>query len=236
MQLVVLASGRGSRLQYKTKKIPKCLVKLKGKPIIDYNFDFFNKFRKKIIITGYKSHLIEKRLKNHNFKFIRNTKFASTNMVYSLFCSSKIINESIVVCYADIIFDYRIYKKLTNDTTGIVVKNNWYKYWKKRMKSKDVLNDAENLIIKKGYVNSIGQKITKKLPRCQFMGLIKIKYRDFLSLKIFFKNLKNKKIDFTTFLNLAIKNKIIKLKAYETNLFWLEIDSLEDLKVAEKLI
>ena len=60
MQLVILASGRGSRLQDKTKKIPKCLVKLKGKPIIDYNLKFFNKFKKKIIITGYKSQLIKK--------------------------------------------------------------------------------------------------------------------------------------------------------------------------------
>ena len=236
MQLVILASGRGSRLQNKTNKVPKCLVKLKGKPIIDYNLKFFNKFEKKIIVTGYKSHLIKRKLKSKNFKFIKNKKFANTNMVYSLFCASKIIKESIVVCYSDIVFDDKIYKILTNDITSIVVKNNWYKYWKKRMKTKDVLNDAENLIIKKGYVYSIGEKINKELPKCQFMGLIKIKYKDFLSLNFFFKDLKDKKIDFTSFLNLAIKNKIIKLRAYETKLFWLEIDSIKDLKVAEKLI
>ena len=236
MQLVILASGRGSRLQDKTKKIPKCLVKLKGKPIIDYNLKFFNKFKKKIIITGYKSQLIKKKLKNENFKFVINKKFSSTNMVYSLFCASGIIKESVVICYSDIIFDDKIYKKLSKNITSIVVKNNWYEYWKKRMKTKDVLNDAENLIIKKGYVNSIGEKIIKKVPKCQFMGLIKIKYKDFLSLKIFFKGLKNKKIDFTNFLNLAINNKIIKLRAFETDLFWLEIDSVKDLKVAEKLI
>ena len=68
------------------------------------------------------------------------------------------------------------------------------------------------------------------------MGLVKIKYKDFRSLKIFFTKLKNKKIDFTNFLNLAIKNKIIKLKAYETNLFWVEIDNIKDLKVAEKIV
>ena len=236
MQLVILASGRGSRLQNKTKKIPKCLVNLKNKPIIDYNLKFFNKFKKKIIVTGYKSQLIKKKLKNNNFKFVKNKKFSSTNMVYSLFCASKIIKESVVVCYSDIVFDDKIYKRLSKDITSIVVKNNWYKYWKKRMKKKDVLNDAENLIIKKGYVNSIGGKIIKKIPKCQFMGLIKINYKDFLSLKNFFKDLKNKKIDFTNFLNLAIKNKIIKLRAFETGLFWLEIDSLKDLKVAEKLI
>ena len=236
MQLVILASGRGSRLNKKTKKIPKCLVKLKNKSIIDYNLRFFNKFNKRIIITGYKSQLLRKKFMNKNFKFIENKKFSSTNMVYSLFCASKIINQSIVVCYSDIIFDYKIYKKLIKDTTSIVVKNNWYNYWKKRMSNKKILDDAEDLIIKKGYVNSIGGKIGKKLPKCQFMGLIKIKYKDFIALKIFFRKLKNKKIDFTNFLNLAIKNKIIKLKAYETNLFWVEIDNIKDLKVAKNII
>ena len=62
MQLVILASGRGSRLNRKTKKIPKCLVKLKNKSIIDYNLKFYKKFKKKIIITGYKSHLLKKKL------------------------------------------------------------------------------------------------------------------------------------------------------------------------------
>jgi len=55
MQLVILASGKGSRLKNKTKKIPKCLVKVNKISIIDYNEKFINKFKKVIIVTGYKS-------------------------------------------------------------------------------------------------------------------------------------------------------------------------------------
>ena len=36
MQLIILASGKGSRLKEKTSKKPKCLVEVNGKPIIDY--------------------------------------------------------------------------------------------------------------------------------------------------------------------------------------------------------
>ena len=36
MILIVLAAGRGSRLKNKTDNLPKCLVKIKGKPIINY--------------------------------------------------------------------------------------------------------------------------------------------------------------------------------------------------------
>ena len=45
MQLVILASGKGSRLKSKTKKIPKCLVKVNKISIIDYNKKFINKVK-----------------------------------------------------------------------------------------------------------------------------------------------------------------------------------------------
>ena len=155
-------------------------------------------------------------------------------MVYSLFCASRFIYEPIVVCYSDIIFDYKIYNLLKKNYTSIVVKSNWYKYWKERMSTNEVLNDAEVLIVKKGYVKTIGGKIHNNLPKNQFMGLIKITLKDFKKLKNFFYKLNNKKIDFTNFLNLAVKYKIIKLKAFETKRFWIEIDSIKDLKLAKK--
>ena len=61
------------------------------------------------------------------------------------------------------------------------------------------------------------------------MGLVKIMNNDFFKLKKFF--LKQKKnIDFTSFLNLAIKNKIIKLSYKKTSSYWFEIDTKGDLK------
>ena len=52
MQLIVLASGRGSRLKKLTKKISKCLIKVRNKPIIDYISKNFIKFDKG---SGYKN-------------------------------------------------------------------------------------------------------------------------------------------------------------------------------------
>ena len=61
-------------------------------------------------------------------------------------------------------------------------------------------------------------------------------FNDFFKLKKFFKSLGNNKIEFTKFLNLAIQKKIIKIKALKTKAFWVEIDNLKDLKVAEKFL
>ena len=186
MQLVILASGKGSRLKNKTKKIPKCLVKVNKISIIDYNKKFFNKFKKVIVVTGYKSKLIKEKLKYRNFVFVNNKNYKTTNMVYSFFCASKYIYKSVIVCYSDIIFDDKIFKMLKKNYTSIIVKTNWYNYWKQRMSNKKILDDAEDLVIKKGYVKTIGGKINKNIPKNQFMGLIKITYRDFKKLKVFF--------------------------------------------------
>ena len=65
MQLVILASGKGSRLKSKTKEVPKCLVKINGTSIIDYNNSFFDKFKKTIVVAGYKSELIKEKFKEN---------------------------------------------------------------------------------------------------------------------------------------------------------------------------
>lgn len=109
MILIILASGSGKRLKNKTKKIPKCLVEVNGKPIIEYMQKFINCFDKIFVIAGYKSDRIKKFFNNKKVKVIYNNKYNSTNMVHSLFCASKYVKEDVVVSYSDIIFDYSIF-------------------------------------------------------------------------------------------------------------------------------
>ena len=96
--------------------------------------------------------------------------------------------------------------------------------------------DAEDLITSKSKVISIGNKIIDKKPKLQFMGLIKIKYKDFIKLYKFFKTLNNPTIDMTSFLDIALKNKIISLGYFETSRYWFEIDNAKDKKIAEKFL
>ena len=50
MILIILASGLGKRLKGKTNKIPKCLVKVNGKPIIQYMEKFKNCIDKEFVV------------------------------------------------------------------------------------------------------------------------------------------------------------------------------------------
>lgn len=235
MQLIILASGRGSRLKKLTAKIPKCLVKIRSKHIIDYISKNFKKFNQTIILTGYKSNLINNKFPK--IKKIKNKKYMTTNMVYSLFCSKKYINQDVIISYSDIIYDNKIIDKMINfNKTHIPLNNKWLSLWKKRMIEKKINNDAENLITKKNEVVSIGEKITNIRPSLQFMGLIKLKYKDFMKLYKYFKSLNNSKIDMTSFLNSALKNKIISLNYFKTSRYWFEIDNIKDKKITEKYL
>ena len=53
-------------------------------------------------------------------------------------------------------------------------------------------------MVKKKKLISIGEKINKKLPKFQYMGIIKLKYKDFINLKKYFKKINYPKIDFTS--------------------------------------
>ena len=80
---VILCGGKGTRLGSITKKIPKSLVKIKNKPIIWYILKILKKngFNQFILPLGYKGHLIERYLKNKDFKNF-NLKFVSTSMAH----------------------------------------------------------------------------------------------------------------------------------------------------------
>ena len=53
-------------------------------------------------------------------------------MVYSMFLAKKYINEDVVVCYGDIIFNPNIIRLLKVKNNILPVNLNWLKYWKKK--------------------------------------------------------------------------------------------------------
>ena len=234
MNLILLAAGKGSRLSSINRLRPKVLIKINNKSILDHNKFFFDNFKKKIIISGYKSSLLKKFSDKYNFKIIHNKQYAKTNMVYSLFLANQLIDDDVVVCYGDIIFDSNIIHLLKENNNLLPVNRNWLNYWKKRMKKQNILDDAEDLIHKNNYVSSIGGRIKNRYPSSQYMGIFKLKKKIYHKLNKFFLKINNEKIDMTTFLNLSIKKIKLKMKIKFYNKYWYEIDNDKDLLIAKK--
>ncbi len=70
MKCVILAGGRGTRLSELTNKIPKPMVKVKGKPILIHIINHYRKYgiKKFIIAAGYKKEIIKKFFKKVSIK------------------------------------------------------------------------------------------------------------------------------------------------------------------------
>mgnify|MGYP000049980510 CR=1 FL=1 len=65
MKIVILAGGKGTRLSEYTKIIPKPMVQIGSKPILEHIIDYYSKFGFKefIIASGYKHSIIKNYLK-----------------------------------------------------------------------------------------------------------------------------------------------------------------------------
>ena len=176
MNFVVLASGKGKRIKKFTKNYPKAMLKINKKlRILDFLNYTIPKNYKKIAVLGYKFRNIVSFFLKKDFIIVRNKNYNSTNMVETMFCSTKKLDKKdVVIIYSDIIFEKKLIQKLIRKKGNIIPLNcNWVKYWKKRMKGTEILKDAENVTTKKNQILNIGGKITSKKPKYQFMGIAK---------------------------------------------------------------
>jgi choline kinase len=245
MKMIILAAGEGTRLRPLTENMPKCMVKFKGKPIIEYILEVAcnSRITDVTIVDGYKSNVLQKHLKNKGVNFLTNEKYETTNMLSSLFCAKKIMNDDIIISYADIIYKKEILESLiaSKDFFNVVIDKEWKKLWSLRME--DPLSDLETLKIKDNKIIELGKK-TKSYDNIegQYIGLIKIskkvidkvvKYYDNLNKSLIYDGKDFNNMYMTSFIQMIIDN-LMDVNPIFTRGGWIEIDSIEDLNAYNK--
>ncbi len=239
MKAIILCAGKGKRtgLSY-----PKCLQKFSdGTTILEKKLKVLKKigFKEKNIIfaTGFKEDLIKKKT-NNSYKYIKNKKFNSTNMIFSLNeVLKKIKSDDICVIYADILFQAKDLKKIILSKKKIItlVDTKWLKKWKLKKNFKD---DLEELKLKKNKIVAIGKK-TNKINNIdgRYVGITKFSksvINIFKKKKIMENFLTNNlKLDFTTFL-MKLINYNFDVYALKKAIDWYEFDTKQDFKNYEK--
>ncbi|MFA6836223.1 MAG: sugar phosphate nucleotidyltransferase [Fibrobacteraceae bacterium] len=73
MKVILPVAGTGTRLRPFTLSLPKCLLPIAGKTLLDHIIDSYSSFAisEQIFITGYKGELVEKFLKDRQFGNVR---------------------------------------------------------------------------------------------------------------------------------------------------------------------
>lgn len=219
---VIMAGGKGKRLLPLTKKIPKPLVKIKNKPMIEVIIKKIlrDQFNKIYITTNYMAEKIEKFLMKRKYKlhlnFVREKKEMGTIGSLSKINFDKynhcIVTNSDVLSnfvYSDILN----YHKLNNADLTICT------YFKK------IISNYGNLTTKGKMISNIIEKPT--YVENISIGIYVIKTKLLKLLK------KNTYCDVPDFINLLIKKKkkVMSFPLYEN---WIDIGNLENLKIARK--
>jgi len=113
MKAVILAAGFGSRLNDFTNGKPKTLVEINSKPILSFIIDSLEKagIREIVICAGYKASQIYNFCKKYphlNFTFVENSKFNSTNNMYSLYLARDYFDDDVIVLDSDLILHPKV--------------------------------------------------------------------------------------------------------------------------------
>ncbi len=108
MKAIILAAGEGQRLRPLTEQQPKCMVPYKGKAIIDYQLETMRACGVDdiILIKGYK----QEALQRSDVRYVINPDYATTNMVWTLFCAESYFTDDLLISYGDILYGPSILK------------------------------------------------------------------------------------------------------------------------------
>lgn len=95
---IILAAGRGRRIYPLTKNIPKCLLTIRGKTIIERQIGQLIScgIKKIIVVVGYREDKVRSMLKSRfkvDISFVRNPYHGSTNTLYSLLLAKEEIGD-----------------------------------------------------------------------------------------------------------------------------------------------
>jgi choline kinase len=251
MRMIVLAAGQGTRLRPLTDDRPKCLVRVAGRPLLEWQLESARRagITDVVLVGGYRSDQLECVA---DTRLILNPAFATTNMVRTLFAAEKDFGDAFVMAYGDIAYSPRVMQALLSSTApvAVVVDRDWLAYW--TLRGEDPLADAESLRIDGGgAISSIGQRETDVARiEAQYIGLVAFRgsgvqvlrsafqravAEDALGVMPFGGSRSLDRLHMTDLLQ-GLVSLGHRLEPVSIDGGWVEIDSAADLLVAESLI
>lgn len=247
MKIIVIAAGSGKRLGKNSENVPKYLLDVNGRTILEYQLAVFKKynFEKIIIVTGsHKEKFVDKK-----FTLVEDVNYNKHDILGSLMEARKHIKNDVLIVYSDIIFDDSILKQVVESDVdiGIAIDLDWEKAYE--LRTEHPKTEAENVLLDK---NRNLLEIKKNIQFHQgktvgeFLGILKLSkngadifIKKFEELEKFHTNAFHmapslEKAYLTDMIQELIDSKI-KVTPIIVSGKWCEIDTMQDLQRAAKM-
>ncbi|MFO0615087.1 MAG: isocitrate lyase/phosphoenolpyruvate mutase family protein [Polyangiaceae bacterium] len=255
---VILGAGQSQGLLPLTEKLPKPMLDIKGKTILERQIEVLNAcgIKDVAVVRGYKKEAFNV----SNVRYYDNDAFATTNEVESLFAAKKELGGSFLFLYGDILFERGHLEKLLKSPADISVLVD--RAWKDAQKDAPTTGRGAPDLVKlddpqeSGYrfvgaeaphkVGQIGRNIPPGEAHGEFIGMAMFTAKGARALTDVYGQLVEQKgkvheaaslkeASFTDLVQEVIRRGT-DVQAIDVYKGWLEVDSFEDYKRAWALI
>jgi choline kinase len=247
MQAIIIAAGLGRRLKPLTDHLPKCMLEIDGKSIIQHQVNTLRSagVEKIAIIKGYCEEKVQ--LEGQNLEYFLNSDYKYNNILESLFCAEEVINDEVIILYSDIIFEKSVVERLlkSHNEISIVVDVGWKDNYIDRRDHP--LEEAEGVILDdNSQVCQIGKIVEEGKAEVsgEFIGMMKLCgqgseiFKSFYhkSRKLYkekpFQRAQSIRVAYLTDMIQELADNAVPVFCVKINNGWKEIDTMEDLTKA----
>lgn len=184
MRAVIIGAGRGSRLRHRTDEVPKTLVEVMGRPMLEWILDALaaGGFERKdiVFVSGYAEHVV--RARYPEFTFVRNADFERNNILASLLTAREHLREGFVSTYADIVYEPGIVRRLVDAPEDLVLGCDTAYRRRYVGRTQHPESDAEKLSADGRKVTRLSRTIPSEQAQGEFIGVMKATANGALSL------------------------------------------------------
>jgi glucose-1-phosphate thymidylyltransferase len=168
VKVIVPLAGKGTRLLPLTKRVPKPLVRVAGRPVMDYVMDTVKGLdvEELIVITGHLKDVVERYIVDHydvKARFVEQKTLDGTAGAINL--ARPYVKGPVLVIFVDTLFEADLSLTKTSDADGII----WAKEVEDYQRFGVIVTDA------KGYMQRIVEKPSTPVSRLANIGLQYIK-------------------------------------------------------------
>jgi L-glutamine-phosphate cytidylyltransferase len=228
MKAIILAAGRGNRLLPHTDRMPKCMLKVGSKTILEHQLDILEscKIKKIFIVIGHKGEKVV-RLAGNRAACIENRDYLTTNSSYSLWLARKYLKGAFIYLNSDLLFHPSLLKKLleSRHENAMIVDA-----------SRKSRNDMFKAVIKNNKIIKLRKDLALDVIQGEAPGPVKLSpqfaAKVFKKIQGYVKSGNKRQFCQSVFGKVAAAEPLYAIDA--DGLYWVEIDYLKDLRKARE--